>query len=312
MATKDQIERILYSIEYMEQNLFDSMNMGQISQQAFYSEGAFFRIFSKLTHQSPHQYLLGRRMNFASKELLHSNKSLEYIAHLMNYESPEAFCKVFKKFHGQSPIRYRKQAQEIWFQKSYKLTERYLDFVHCSGISASPIRKRFPTKKIHGWAKLLYYDESPVFYEFVIDKLLVENKEFSKIYFFTISTPEMHQKRMGFTVIGLGEMDWIPLGSQSFAVPFQEGLCFENAGSWNELPESNRLIWVDWMSREGHHLQMNCSGGVFDVLYDQRAYVRNHDLYMAKVDGTNASCGLGAVDLGDCNAVSTMEKYWGQ
>ncbi len=72
-------------------------------------------IFKKQTGKTLHSVITQERLNFASRLLSYTNKSIEQIAFESGFTSRNHFCTVFKNCFGISPMSYRNQRTVIPF-----------------------------------------------------------------------------------------------------------------------------------------------------------------------------------------------------
>jgi AraC family cel operon transcriptional repressor len=71
------------------------------------------RMFKRYLGQSPRDYLNDVRLNYAARNLLHSNNSIIDIAMESGFENLSHFYHLFKRKYGESPCRFRKSYQRI-------------------------------------------------------------------------------------------------------------------------------------------------------------------------------------------------------
>lgn len=80
----------------------------QMARMAKVSKSAFSDRFRRLVGLPPLQYLTEIRMGKSRRLLRDSDVEIGEIAYLVGYESPSSFSNVFKRWHGMSPIEYRR------------------------------------------------------------------------------------------------------------------------------------------------------------------------------------------------------------
>ncbi|WP_147803840.1 AraC family transcriptional regulator [Alkalicoccus halolimnae] len=107
------IESLQKAIDYMEEHLLESLSIETIARQASVSPYHFQRMFMILTDYSVGEYLRGRRLTLAAKELSSSDSKVIDLAYKYGYETPEAFSKAFRKQHGVSPSKARKGSGQL-------------------------------------------------------------------------------------------------------------------------------------------------------------------------------------------------------
>lgn len=128
-----QIEIIHQAIEFIESQLQSRVTIAQIAEHAGYSLFYFIRTFNKITHQTPYDYLITRRLGEALKMLGETDRRITDIALDFCFETPESFSRAFKRLFGVLPSLCRKESlPESVFPVSPK-TLQDLQFINRSG-----------------------------------------------------------------------------------------------------------------------------------------------------------------------------------
>jgi len=125
--TTDIYRRIVAAKVYIDENYHDSINLDQISQQAFLSRFHFHRLFRQVYKKTPHQYLTQKRMAKA-KDLLSENKAVTDVCNEIGFESIGSFSVLFKKEIGFAPQYYRNLAYK---KKIEQLAQLKKAIPHC-------------------------------------------------------------------------------------------------------------------------------------------------------------------------------------
>jgi len=81
--------------------------LGELGQRVGLGRSVFSARFTKLVGQSMHRYVIERRMAEAAFLLETSDEPIARIASRVGYETAAAFSKLFHRYHGLSPGRYR-------------------------------------------------------------------------------------------------------------------------------------------------------------------------------------------------------------
>ena len=101
------------SIEYMEQNLSETLDIEDIAAKAALSSFYYQRIFGALCGMTVGEYIRARRMTLAAQELAHSDEKVIDIAVKYGYDSPDSFAKAFQRFHGITPSQARESGAPL-------------------------------------------------------------------------------------------------------------------------------------------------------------------------------------------------------
>ena len=101
------------SIEYIEENLCEELEISKIAAKAYLSPFYFQRVFNATTGLTVGEYIRNRRLSLAAEELLDSNIKVIDVALKYGYDSPDSFARAFAKFHGISPSSAREKGAKI-------------------------------------------------------------------------------------------------------------------------------------------------------------------------------------------------------
>lgn len=100
-------EQIQQSVDFIEENLFESVASGAAASAACMSVRSFRRYFPALTGYRFGEYVRKRRLSEALGILMRSDDSVLRIALDVGYDSHEAFTRAFKNEFGAAPSRFR-------------------------------------------------------------------------------------------------------------------------------------------------------------------------------------------------------------
>lgn len=135
----DWLDRMNNTIDYIENNLSQEIDIEQIAKTACCSTYHFQRLFSFITDISLSEYIRHRRLTLAALELQNSNNKIIDIALKYGYNSPTAFTRAFSATHGVTPTSARVKGTKL---KSFpKIT------FHISIIGGSEMNYRIEEKK---------------------------------------------------------------------------------------------------------------------------------------------------------------------
>ena len=109
----DWIIGLQKAIDYIEDNLTETIDYETVAAQSFSSSYHFQRVFSILCGFTIGEYIRNRRLSLAGTELATSNAKVIDIALKYGYESPDSFAKAFQKFHGILPSQARNDGSNL-------------------------------------------------------------------------------------------------------------------------------------------------------------------------------------------------------
>lgn len=97
------------AIQYVQKHYKDASGLGEISAFLGISPGYFSALFKKKTGKTYVEYLNEVRLKEAAKELLGGDAKLTVIAENCGFNNVEYFCRMFKKYMGMSPAKWREK-----------------------------------------------------------------------------------------------------------------------------------------------------------------------------------------------------------
>ncbi len=101
------------SIDYIEQNLTEELDITEIAEIAALSPFYYQRIFGALCGLTVGEYIRARRMTQAAQELSGSDAKVIDVAIKYGYDSPDSFAKAFQKFLGIAPSQARESGAQL-------------------------------------------------------------------------------------------------------------------------------------------------------------------------------------------------------
>lgn len=118
----DWIEITQKALSFIEDEISNSkLSTELIAKHVHVSESHFARAFNILTGFTLSEYIRNRRLCMAGELLKKVDTSILDIASKVGYESPEAFSKAFKRFHGVNPREGRNAKLKEFYPLHVKL-----------------------------------------------------------------------------------------------------------------------------------------------------------------------------------------------
>ena len=126
--TNDIYERVVTAKMYIDDNFHESLDLDQISRQAFLSRFHFHRLFTRIYRKTPHQHLTNIRLQRAKALLEKEGISITQVCSAVGFESLGSFSTLFRKHHGYAPQYYRNIAY-LKKKLAYEQPKRFIP--HC-------------------------------------------------------------------------------------------------------------------------------------------------------------------------------------
>lgn len=153
-------ERIQKSIDYIESNLEDDIEIEKVAQEAFMSCSNYYRMFFALTGYAVKEYIRHRRISSAVKDIRETDISILDIALNYGFESNEAFTRAFKRVTGYPPSAFRKNNLNYSFER-VNILEKYYDIQDTELLDKYPDIKVLKELKPFRVAYYCYYGLEP-------------------------------------------------------------------------------------------------------------------------------------------------------
>ncbi|ERJ13226.1 AraC family transcriptional regulator [Haloplasma contractile] len=119
-------ERIQKSIHYIENRLDQSLDLKQVSKEAYMSIANFYRLFFSLVGHTVKEYIRLRRMSNAVTEIKTKDEKIINIAMKYGFSNHASFTKSFKQIIGVNPTTFRDRNME-WSFDQINLLDQYYD-----------------------------------------------------------------------------------------------------------------------------------------------------------------------------------------
>lgn len=95
------------SIEYIKNNIRESINLKDLSEKACMSATSFYRYFKRELGMSPIEYILNEKIKYAKKLLSNPNIQVNEVSYATGFEDCNYFIRLFKKYEGVTPKQYQ-------------------------------------------------------------------------------------------------------------------------------------------------------------------------------------------------------------
>ncbi|VXC33425.1 AraC family transcriptional regulator [Flavobacterium sp. 9AF] len=98
---------ITASIEYIKNNIQNSIQLKELSDKACMSTTSFYRSFKKELGMSPIEFILNEKIKFAKKLLSNPKIQINEVSYASGFEDCNYFIRLFKKYEGVTPKQYQ-------------------------------------------------------------------------------------------------------------------------------------------------------------------------------------------------------------
>jgi len=240
-------------ISYINEYLFDPLDLRTLSRIANLSEFHFHRIFRAITDENVGEYIQRLRLEFVAHKLIKTDLTLTSIVELTSYGSVFALSKAFKKHFGVSPSVYRKQPDKVHFSGFESKTEQpelIPQIVKTKGLKiiylniSNALTSNASYRK--AWNELINYVKK--------NRLISKDSKYLSISFDDINITPMKYCRfyIGLTI----NSDFEPKGKFGIMyIPDGEYAVFRNKGEYSQMNKIYKDIYLKWLPESKYQLR---------------------------------------------------------
>lgn len=124
----ENIQLLVEALEYIDNNLTESINTEDIANHLYCSKSTIEKLFKYINNMTIRDYIIRRRMSKAAIELTtHPEKTLLDIGVQYGYSSNEAFTRAFHNVWQVSPSEFKKNPANYELFPGYKLDRELME-----------------------------------------------------------------------------------------------------------------------------------------------------------------------------------------
>ena len=101
-------ERITGIVHYIEENLFEILDLEELADRCNLSVSRFKHLFKEETGIPPSEFIIRKKVDKAQALIEEQELSIKNIAYDLGFSSPAYFSTVFKQYNGYSPTSHKK------------------------------------------------------------------------------------------------------------------------------------------------------------------------------------------------------------
>jgi len=107
----ETLQRLGRARDFIDHCYDHPLSLDQISEKACFSRYHFLRLFRQAFNQTPHQYLIHRRIEKAKELLSEDDLRVTDVCFEVGFQSLGSFSTLFHRCVGHAPATYRERAQ---------------------------------------------------------------------------------------------------------------------------------------------------------------------------------------------------------
>jgi AraC family transcriptional regulator len=245
---------ILKAIDYIEEHLEDAVTVADIAAYVSFSLYHFTRVFNRVTHHTPYDYLMRRRLSEATRVLLETERKIIDIAFDYQFNAPETFSRAFRRVYHQQPrcVRSTKQIDQRLFTTKPSLP--YLEFLN--RFTLKPASKSLPTIRVTGIANQVETrnatTESRLLWDFFHQQLVTSKLTAdlsSQVGILLYPSPQFTEYAMYIAGLFIQEDKVAPSSFIQKDLPASDYACFNIPEKSRALQYIRRYVYQSWWSK---------------------------------------------------------------
>lgn len=254
------------AVEFIENNIKQEITIANIADAVFYSLYHFCRIFNKIIHHTPYDYLMRRRLSESAQNLIKTDKKIIEIAFDYQFNSPETYSRAFKRMFGMLPNQWKKQGKIYKRLMMSRLNLEYIKHIN-KGDYLRPVLKQKDAFQIAGVMTLVKDDREviPQLWDMLAQELKgIENKVNPKRYYGIATYPEDWEERGFFYMAGI-QIESLDITNSSLVIktiPSLKYARFIHKGHLKDRKLSLDYIYQTWLPKSD--MSLSCP---FEIEY---------------------------------------------
>ena len=99
--------KINSSMTYIHKNIARPIRVEELAEKEHMSVSRYRSVFTQITGMPPRQYIIHTKLKYACELMRHTEHNISQIGAMVGYDDPRYFCRIYKKYIGTLPSKYR-------------------------------------------------------------------------------------------------------------------------------------------------------------------------------------------------------------
>ncbi len=243
------------AIDFVEENLRQPVTVAAMAASAGYSLYYFCRVFNQVTHHTPFDYLMRRRLTESARALLGSDQKIIDIALDYQFSGPETFSRAFKRMFGTQPSQMRKVGYVDSHSLMPRLTLAHLRHIQLGANLKPTLVEREPFQ-LAGLMTLVRDDQAdrPRLWQLFAQELERLGDAFRPVSFYGLACYPAGWESSGYQYLAAAEIEGqAAAGTALVLKPMPRLTCarFVHEGSLSRLSLTLDYMYHTWLPKAG-------------------------------------------------------------
>jgi AraC family transcriptional regulator len=259
------------AVKFIEDNLKEDIAVADIAAAVSYSLYHFCRMFNRVIHHTPYDYLIRRRLSESARELVETDKKIIEIAFDYQFNSPETYSRAFKRMFGVQPYQWRKQGSIDRRSLMSKLTLEHIEHIN-KGDYLKPVLEEKDASQVAGLMTLVKDDQEviPQLWDTLAQELKGTKDAGKTRYYYGIAFYPKGWQERGYLYMAAVEVKSLDIMGSALVVktmPPSTYAKFIHKGPYKDLGLTLDYIYQTWLPKSGKRLansfEIECYGRDF-------------------------------------------------
>ena len=251
------IPAMFRAVEFIESNLKADIGVADIAGAVSYSLYHFCRMFNRVVHHTPYDYLMRRRLSESALELVETDKKIIEIAFEYRFNSPETYSRAFKRMFAMQPYQWKKQGSLDRRSLMSMLTLEHIEHIN-KGDYLKPVLKAKDAFQVAGIMTLVKDDPGviPQLWDMLSQELEGIEDAGKGCYYGIACYPKGWQER-GYLYMAAVEVEPLDILGSALVVktmPASKCARFIHKGRYEDLGLTLDYIYQTWLPKSGQRL----------------------------------------------------------
>ena len=252
------ISAMIEAIDFIESNLKQEIGVADVADAVSYSLYHFSRMFNRVIHHTPYDYLMRRRLSESARELAETDKKIIEVAFDYRFNAPETYSRAFKRMFGIQPHQWRKRGTLDRRALMCRLTPEHIVHVN-KGDYLKPTLVEKGTLQLAGLMTLVTGDQAiiPRLWDTLAEELKrIKGADVAGRYYGIAWYPRDWQQRGYLYMAAIESESLDTTGSALVAKTLRPSKWarFVHKGHYRDLKLTQDYIYQTWLPKSGEHV----------------------------------------------------------
>ena len=252
-TSAEHIQSMLQALVFIEEHLQAEISIADIADAVHCSLYHFSRVFNRVVHHTPYDYLMRRRLSETALALVETTQPVIRIALDYGFNNPETFSRAFRKMFQMSPQQLRRRGAIDPLRLLAPLDEQQIQFRN-QNICGGPEKKEWGPLFLSGiMGQLVNGGPGIRDLNHCLDKQLRgipgDGNPAARYHFFCATGNSARDCVFYFTGVQTEAGDALPPFFVSKTIPRQQYVKFSYGGELDSYPILQDYIFKSWYPR---------------------------------------------------------------